>query len=71
MGVGEWNGMGEYPHHHHHYNQYINSMLLTVVVLFCSRLYFLSAFLYWMAYSGKDGVECGGQSGTGRVELSN
>ena len=30
------------------------------LVSFCSRLYLLSLFLYWMAYSGMGGVECGG-----------
>ena len=37
-----------------------DSILLTMVVLFCSRLYFCPRFLYWMTYSGIDGVECGG-----------
>ena len=33
-----------------------DSILLTMVVLFCSRLYFLVAFLYWMAYCGSVGL---------------
>ena len=47
-----------------------DSILLTMVVLFCSLLYFLVAFSYWMAYyglvglNGMGGVEC---DGWGRV----
>ena len=40
-----------------------DSILLTMVVLFCSPLYFLVAFLYWMAYCGLVGL-----SGMGEVE---
>ena len=65
-----------YHHHHHHCNQFIcldivdnDSMLLMMVVLFRSRVCNFCPCFYWMAYSGKGGVKCGGQSETGRVEL--
>ena len=46
-----------------------DSMSLMMVVLFCSRVCNFVRVFYWTAYSGKDGVECGGQSETGRIEL--
>ena len=51
-----------YHHHHHHCNQFIRLDIVDDGGLILFLFVFLSVFLYWMAYSGMDGVECGGLS---------